>query len=86
MGKNTTTRDEGTMIHKQYIGIDNYNGLYALNKPIKKTLLRNTGYTTAKPMYIDTKDGIQKHIGYVLTQKGTSPLWVTIYKLKEWVK
>jgi hypothetical protein len=55
-------------------------------KSIIKELLNKFGMTSAKKMYCDTIKGESKHIGYVLTSRGSSALWVTLYKVEEWTK
>ena len=55
-------------------------------KSIIKELLAKFGYNTASKMYIDTKDGNTKHIGYVLASRGFNPLWVTLYNISDWKK
>ena len=46
-----------------------------------KTLLEDYGYISAKPIYRDTKKGVQK-VGYVLTHRGYNPIWIELVELK----
>jgi len=63
-----------------YMGIDQYNQHYMLDKYPRKELLEQTGYNSISNMYIS--DG--KHIGYVLTRRNYNALWVTVYEVHTW--
>jgi hypothetical protein len=50
----------------------------------RKELLEHFNYTSAQKMFVDTIKGEFKHVGYVITHKGYSTLWCTLYNLTEW--
>ena len=63
-----------------YLAIDQYGQTYQIgNNPPRKYLLEHFGGKHADKMYVDTKDGTAKHIGYII--KG---LWLRIYKVCDW--
>jgi len=45
----------------------------------RKALLQELGASSAQKMYIDTKSGKTKHIGYIVRGQ-----WFTIYAIHEW--
>lgn len=45
----------------------------------RKELLAKLGRQSAKRMFVDTKDGKAKHIGYVIGSE-----WYTLYEVHEW--
>lgn len=45
----------------------------------RKALLAKLGRQHAAKMFVDTKDGKAKHIGYVV-----GSLWFTLYEVHEW--
>ena len=45
----------------------------------RKALLEMFDKSHADKMYIDTKDGETKHIGYIV-----GDLWITLYNVTEW--
>lgn len=64
------------------MGIDQYGQHYDdLGTHPRKALLEKLGYRSAQKMYIDTLDGMTKHIGYIV-----GGLWITLYKVEEWSK
>tara|TARA_Y100000310_G_C20194014_1_gene583789 strand:- start:291 stop:515 length:225 start_codon:yes stop_codon:yes gene_type:complete len=62
-----------------YLGIDQYGKNYKINKYPRKELLEQLGGTHADKIYVDTKDGITRHQGYVI-----GGLWIGIYEIYEW--
>ena len=66
-----------------FLAIDQHGEKITLteNKFPRKQLLNKTGYKHAAKMYIDTKDGAVKCIGYIIGKR-----WYTLYKVSEWVK
>lgn len=64
------------------IAIDQYGQKFTLktNSP-RKELLEILGYKSAQKMYVDTKGGQSKHVGYII-----GGLWLTIYNVCEWSK
>jgi hypothetical protein len=65
-----------------YMAIGHYGTTLHLNNPGKsprKQLLDKLGATHAKKMYIDTKDGTPKHIGYIVNRE-----WFNIYEVHRW--
>ena len=62
-----------------FMAIDQYgNTHHGLEHP-RKDLLERLGRKHAEKMYVDTKDGTAKHIGYVI-----AGLWLTVYEVKRW--
>ena len=65
-----------------FMGQDQYGQTYHLEpQHPRKQLLDRLGYKSAQKMYIDTKDGVSKHIGYIV-----GGLWITLYEVHEWVQ
>ena len=62
-----------------YIGIDQYNTWYRIDKHPRKELLEKLGATHADKMYIDTKQKKTKHTGYIINK-----LWIDVYEVHEW--
>ena len=65
-----------------YMGTDQYGNTFHLTdaKYPRKQLLDKFGGTTARKMYVDTKAGEAKHIGYII---GTH--WVKLYEVHEFI-
>lgn len=64
------------------MGIDQYGQTYhGLGEHPRKELLDRLGRTNARKMFIDTKSGDSKHVGYVV-----GGLWIRLYKVNEWTK
>jgi len=64
------------------IAIDQYGQTYhSLGCHPRKALLQIFGLTKCNKMYIDTKDGKPRHIGYIM-----AGLWLSIYTIKRWDK
>ena len=61
-----------------YIGIDQQGNHYKIDKHPRKELVEQTGYKHVQKMYVDTKSGEVKHVGYVV-----GPLWVSVYQVHE---
>ena len=63
----------------EYImGIDQYGQTYHhLGKYPRKELLERVGYTNARKMYRDKKDGSTMHCWYVIGR-----LWIELYKVE----
>lgn len=64
-----------------FLGIDQYGLKYCLTKTKfpRKQLLQLFGSTYTKKMYVETKNGKIKHVGYIIDGH-----WIKIYKLFEW--
>jgi len=43
-------------------------------------LLRDLGKTHAKKVYSDSKEGVTKHVGYIVGKE-----WFTLYEVREWI-
>lgn len=65
-----------------FLAINQYGDKYILPDKKIKTLLNMVDYTSATPMFRDTKDNKSFKAGYILTHKGYNPLWFDIYELK----
>ena len=65
-----------------YIAIDQYGQDFKLySKHPRKELLDYLGRKKATKMYVDTKSGKSKHIGYIIGGQ-----WFTFYEIHEWSK
>lgn len=62
-----------------YMAIDQYGQHYKIDKYPRKELLGQLYAKHAEKMYVDTKDGNTKHIGYII-----NGLWLTVYQVNEW--
>jgi hypothetical protein len=62
-----------------YLGVDQYGNRFKIDRHPRKELLQQLGRKHADKMFIDTKDGQSKHVGYVV-----SGLWITVYEVHEW--
>ena len=65
-----------------YIAIGNYGTRHQLTDPNKHPrgqLLEKCYRKHASKMYVDTKDGEAKHIGYIVAGE-----WFTVYEVHEW--
>lgn len=63
------------------MGIDQYGTKYTLKTDCpRKELIEKLGIKHVDKMYIDTKGGDTKHIGYII-----GGLWITLYEVHEWV-
>jgi len=62
-----------------YMAIDQHGTTYHFAAPPRKWLLNRFGRQHAKKMYVDTKDGGHRHIGYVI-----AGLWLTVYRVNTW--
>jgi hypothetical protein len=63
---------------KYIMGIDQYGQTYHhLGKYPRKELLERAGYTNARKMYRDKKDGSTVHCGYVIGR-----FWIELYKVE----
>lgn len=62
-----------------YMAQDQYGKFYHLdtNHP-RKELLEMFGRKHADKMYVDTKDGKSKHVGYII-----GGLWLSVYEVHE---
>lgn len=55
------------------------------SKRPKASLLERLGCRSAKPMYIDKKDGTVSQVGYEVSfGPGTVPEWFTLYRVECW--
>ena len=62
------------------MGLDQYGDTYHdLGPHPRKALVERLGGGRVAKMYVDTKDGATKHIGYVVGR-----LWVTLYTSERW--
>lgn len=62
------------------MGRDQYGHTYHnLGLHPRKELLARLSRKSASRMFIDTKSGESKHIGYII-----AGLWITIYTVGEW--
>ena len=58
-----------------HIGIDQYGNIFTdLGKHPRKALMEQLGYKSASKMYIDTENGTEHHVGYVIGQH-----WINVY-------
>lgn len=64
-----------------YLAIDQYGQHFNIKKSPRKELLEQLGATHAEKMYVDTKNGEAKHIGYII-----NGLWLTVYTVSDWSK
>lgn len=63
------------------MGIDQYGQHYdSLGQYPRKALLEQLHCKHADKMYVDTKSGETKHIGYII-----SGLWIRIFNVSEWL-
>ena len=62
-----------------YMAIDQYGQTYHGLEHPRKDLLERFGRQHATKMYRDTKDGRQRHIGYVI-----AGLWLEVYRVSTW--
>lgn len=62
-----------------YLGIDQYGDRYKMDKHPRKELMDYLGASNARKMYVDTKDGAAKHVGYVIRGH-----WINVYEVHEW--
>ena len=62
------------------MGIDQYGQTYHNLGPYpRKALMDRLGRSSASKMYVDGKDGIAIHVGYVI-----AGLWITLYNIEPW--
>jgi len=66
---------------RMFMGIDQYGETYHDLVHPRKDLMERLGRKSASRMYVDTKDGVSKHIGYVIAGR-----WVQIYEVTQWEK
>lgn len=63
-----------------YMGIDQYGHTHHIgDRPPRKGLLELLGRQRASKMYVETKDGGTRHVGYVV-----AGLWVRIMEVHSW--
>ena len=63
-----------------YIAIDQYDKQYLIgNNPPRKWLLDYFGRQHCEKMYVDTKKGKHKHVGYVIAGH-----WLNVFKVIDW--
>jgi len=64
------------------MAIDQYGTTYHdLGKHPRKELLDRLGASNAQRMFVDTKSGETKHVGYVIRDQ-----WLRLYRVTEWKK
>lgn len=62
------------------MAIDQYGQTYHnLGQYPRKALLERLGYRSAQKMFVDTKDGSTRHVGYVI-----GGLWLSLYRVTSW--
>ena len=64
----------GIMARDQYGEV-----IHLPSKHPRKHLLSKLGRQHVAKMYVDTKDGSTKHIGYIVSKR-----WFTLYNISEW--
>lgn len=64
-----------------YIAINQYGDKVEITKNPRKELMEWAGTTKIEKMYVDTKDGLTKHVGYIVQN-----MWFTVYEIHEWAK
>ena len=62
-----------------FIGIDQYNNRYHIDKHPRKELIAQTGYSHVSKMYVDLKSGGAWQTGYVV-----GPFWIDVYRIYLW--
>lgn len=63
-----------------YLAIDQFGNKYILTTKYPRKELLNIFYRThADKMYVDTKEGKTKHVGYII-----DGYWLTLYNVSEW--
>ena len=64
-----------------YVAVDQYGHTEHLTEPKapRKQLLDKLGTKHAVKMYVDTKDGGNRHAGYVINRQ-----WFSIYEVHSW--
>ncbi len=67
------------------LGIDQDNNIFWFEDAKIKTILKETGYNSAKPIYKDVGDKSIK-TGYYLTNKGYEALWINLYNITDYFK
>jgi hypothetical protein len=82
ISRSTIIKHAWQLLFKNYmrniIGIDQYGQVYhALGQHPRQELLGRLGYSHARKMYVDKKDGSTLHIGYVI-----GSLWITLYGIE----
>ena len=61
------------------MGIDQYGQHYDGLVHPRKDLMSRLGNSHVDKMYVDTKDGKARHVGYVIAR-----LWITLYTVSAW--
>lgn len=73
-------RIHGGVLTVETMAIDQYGQTYHnLGAHPRKALLERLGYKKAQRMWIDTKSGEPRHIGYII-----GGYWLTLYKVTQW--
>ena len=62
-----------------YLGIDQYGHNYHMERHPRKELLKQLGKEHADNMYVDTKGGKVRHVGYII-----GGMWISVYRVGEW--
>jgi len=70
-------------IAKGYMAIDQYGQTehLGLTQHPRKALLDKVGGSSARKIYVDTKAGKTKHVGYIIGGR-----WFNLYEVKRWEK
>jgi len=66
------------------LGITQTNEKYFFKDVKIKTILEETGYKTAKPIFRDLKNGGRIKTGYYLTLNGYTPLWIELFNIERY--
>jgi len=64
-----------------YLGIDQYGNHYTIKEHPRKELVEQIGIQHVDKMFVDTKEGESKHVGYVIGGH-----WVEILEVHDWKK
>jgi len=62
-----------------FMAIDQYGQTFHGLKHPRKDLMEQLGRKHGQKMYVDTKGGRSKYIGYII-----ATLWLTVYKVEPW--
>ena len=64
-----------------YMAIYDGGTLHIKDNPPRKWLLDYFGRKHAEKIYIDTKEGKPRHVGYIIAGN-----WITVYAVHDWKK
>ena len=67
-------------VWKSVMGVDECGRFYHdLGDHSRKELMERLGTKSCRKMFVDTKDGVTKHVGYVVGRR-----WIRLYYVTEW--